>query len=57
MPKTKGENMISGNLLREIEHEFTSLSGLYACDNNEGKDLFELDFSELLNKIEKEKHS
>lgn len=48
--------MISDNLLEEIEHEFTSLSGLYACDNNEGKELFKLDFSDLLNKIEKEKH-
>lgn len=48
--------MISDNLLKEIEHELTCLNGLYACDNNEGKDLFELDFSELLNKIEKEKH-
>ena len=48
--------MISDNLLKEIEHEFTSLTGLHVCDNNEGKDLFQLDFSELLNKIEKEKH-
>ncbi len=39
------------DLLKEIEHELTSLNGLYASDNEEFKDAFQLDYSELLEKI------
>lgn len=49
--------MISKELLNTIEHELTSLTGLYVCDNKEFKDCFQLDYSDLLKKIEKEKHS
>ena len=49
--------MISEELLEKIEHELTCLTGLYASDNPNFKESFQLDFSELLKKIEKEKHS
>lgn len=49
--------MISKELLKNIEHELNCLNGLYACDNLEHDGWFQLDFSELLKKIEKEKHS
>ena len=47
--------MISKELLDTIEHELTCLTGLYACDNEDFIEYFRLDFTELLNKIEKEK--
>ena len=49
--------MISEELLNNIEHELNSITGLYASDNPEFNESFQLDFSELLEKIEKEKHS
>lgn len=49
--------MISEELLNNIVHELNSITGLYASDNLEFKESFQLDFSELLEKIEKEKHS
>ena len=49
--------MISDDLLNNIVHELTCASGLYASDNPEFTESFQLDFSELLEKIEKEKHS
>lgn len=49
--------MISHELLETIEHELTCLTGLYASDNKEFTDHFQLDYSKLLKKIEKEKHS
>ena len=51
------ECVISEDLLNEIEHEFSVIDGLYACDNKNGKNLFKLNFSELLKKIDNEKHS
>ena len=49
--------MISEELLNNIEHELNSITGLYASDNPEFNESFQLDFSALLEKIEKEKHS
>ena len=48
--------MISKELLEKIEHELTCLTGLYASDNKEFIEYFQLDFTGLLNEIEKEKH-
>ena len=41
------------DLLKEIEHELISLNGLYASDNEEFKEAFQLDYTELLEKISK----
>lgn len=49
--------MISNELLETIEYELTCLTGLYASDNKEFNEYFQLDYSDLLVKIEKEKHS
>lgn len=49
--------MISKNLLKEIEHELTCINGLYVSDNKEFENVFKLDYTILLEKIEKEIHS
>lgn len=48
--------MISKNLLNNIEHELCSINGLFACDNQKFEEVFKLDCSSLLKKIEEEKH-
>lgn len=45
--------IIMDDLLKEVEHELTSLNGLYASDTADFKEAFQLDYSELLEKISK----
>lgn len=47
--------LIPKKLLEQIEHEFTSLHGLYASDNKEFNEPFQLDYKNLLSEIEFEK--
>lgn len=48
--------VISEELLNEIEYELICCDNLYASDNSNFEEYFQLDFSELLKKIKKEKH-
>ena len=57
MDNSKCETLNENSLLDIVEHELICLNGLYASDNPNFTESFQLDFSELLEKIEKEKHS
>ncbi|KZX11336.1 hypothetical protein MBORA_15810 [Methanobrevibacter oralis] len=39
------------NLLKKIEHELTCITGLYAADNLEFNESFQLDYNELIKMI------
>lgn len=41
------------NLLKKAEHELTVANGLYAADNREFKEVFRLNYGEILNSIKR----
>jgi hypothetical protein len=51
----KGDEIMNKQLKENILHELHFLTGLYVCDNDEGKHLFKLDYHELVKKLEEVK--